>query len=73
MPVTVKQIAEHLVAMDELEPAKARAVAREVIGVLGLCIDARNDEVYNPAPRPALGARTDNWRASMGNGQRKRR
>ncbi len=54
MPVTLKQVTDHLVAMDELEPAKARSIAREVIAVLGLFVDARNDEVYNPAPRSAV-------------------
>lgn len=55
MPVTLKQVVDHVVAMEEPGTDRNRitAIVRETIGAVGLCVDARNDEVYNPAPAPS--------------------
>ena len=52
MPVTVKQVTDHVIAMDEPGVARESSLAcavRETIAALGLLINSRTGEVYNPA------------------------
>ncbi len=53
MPVTLKQVVDHVAAMDELDRATVTGIVREVLAVVGLEVNPRNDEVYNPAPAPS--------------------
>lgn len=65
MPVTLKQVVEHVAAMDpDIDKNRLNAMVRETIAALGLLVNARNDEVYNPAPAPSSSIPEDNWRKS---------
>lgn len=67
MPVTLKQVVDHVIAMEEpgTDPARIRAIVLETLAAVGLLVSARNDEVYNPAPAPSA-IPGDNWRAASG-------
>ncbi len=55
MPVTLTQVVEHVAAVEpETDRAKISATVRETIAALGLLINARTGEVYDPAPRSAI-------------------
>jgi hypothetical protein len=58
MPVTLKQVVDHVAAMEpETDRRKISATVRETIAALGLLVNASNDEVYNPAPAPSVNSR----------------
>lgn len=61
MPVTLKQVVDHVVAMEEpgTDRHKITAIVRETIAAVGLLVSASNDEVYDPAGRPAIVPRND--------------
>jgi hypothetical protein len=49
MPVTLKQVVDHVLAMEEEGTDR-----RETLGAVGLLINASNDEIYSPAPKPSV-------------------
>ena len=60
-PVTLKQVVDHVIAMEEPGTDRHRitAIVRETLSTVGLLVNARNDEVYNPAPAPSIVPRDD--------------
>jgi len=51
MPVTLKQVVDHVVAMEETPPdrLKLEKQLREAFHVVGLAVNPQNDEVYDQA------------------------
>jgi hypothetical protein len=56
MPVTLKQVVDHVLAMEEegTDRRKVSVIVRETLGAVGLLINASNDEIYSPAPKPSV-------------------
>jgi len=77
MPVTLKQVTDHVIAMDEPGVARESSLAgavRETIAALGLLINAQTGEVYNPAELgPRVVPRNDQHVRWLGGPRRYRR